>query len=238
MRDLLDAGVHFGHQTRYWSPAMAPYIYGARQNIHIIDLERSLPMLRDAMNVLGKIAARGGTVLFVGTKRQARKLIEEHAAACSMPFISYRWLGGMLTNYRTVRKSVDRLIDLETRLEVGKTGDLSKREIQLLHREREKLVRSVGGIHTLKGMHDALFVIDTGYEHIAVEEANRLGIPVIAVVDTNNRPEKVDYIIPGNDDSIRAIDLYLGQAVEAIQNGRAALAAGGGDDFIEVVEVG
>lgn len=238
MRDLLDAGVHFGHQTRYWSPAMAPYIYGARQNIHIINLERSLPMLRDAMNALGKIAARGGTVLFVGTKRQARKLVEQHASACGMPYINYRWLGGLLTNYRTVRKSVDRLIDLETRLEVAKPGELTKREIQLLHREREKLVRSVGGIRNLKGMPDALFVIDTGYEHIAVEEANRLGIPVIAVVDTNNRPEKVDYVIPGNDDSIRAIDLYLSQAAEAIQNGHTALAAGGGDEFVEVVEAG
>jgi small subunit ribosomal protein S2 len=238
MRDLLDAGVHFGHQTRYWSPAMAPYIYGARQNIHIINLERSLPMLRDAMNALGKIAARGGTVLFVGTKRQARKLVEQHAGACGMPYINHRWLGGLLTNYRTVRKSVDRLIDLETRLEVAKPGELTKREIQLLNREREKLLRSVGGIRNLKGMPDALFVIDTGYEHIAVEEANRLGIPVIAVVDTNNRPEKVDYVIPGNDDSIRAIDLYLGQAAEAIQNGHTALAAGGGDEFVEVVEAG
>jgi small subunit ribosomal protein S2 len=226
MRDLLDAGVHFGHQTRYWSPAMAPYIYGARQNIHIINLERSLPMLRDAMNALGKIAARGGTVLFVGTKRQARKLVEQHATACGMPYINHRWLGGLLTNYRTVRKSVDRLIDLETRLEVAKPGELTKREIQLLNREREKLLRSVGGIRNLKGMPDALFVIDTGYEHIAVEEANRLGIPVIAVVDTNNRPEKVDYVIPGNDDSIRAIELYLGQA------------AGGGDEFVEVIEAG
>ncbi|GAB4348488.1 MAG: 30S ribosomal protein S2 [Immundisolibacter sp.] len=238
MRDLLDAGVHFGHQTRYWSPAMAPYIYGARQNIHIINLERSLPMLRDAMNALGKIAARGGTVLFVGTKRQARKLIEQYASACGMPYINHRWLGGLLTNYRTVRKSVDRLIDLETRLEVAKPGELTKREIQLLNREREKLARSVGGIRNLKGMPDALFVIDTGYEHIAVEEANRLGIPVIAVVDTNNRPEKVDYVIPGNDDSIRAIDLYLRQAAEAIQNGRTALAAGGGDEFVEIVEAG
>jgi small subunit ribosomal protein S2 len=238
MRDLLDAGVHFGHQTRYWSPAMAPYIYGARQNIHIINLERSLPMLRDAMNALGKIAARGGTVLFVGTKRQARKLVEQHATACGMPYINHRWLGGLLTNYRTVRKSVDRLIDLETRLEVAKPGELTKREIQLLNREREKLLRSVGGIRNLKGMPDALFVIDTGYEHIAVEEANRLGIPVIAVVDTNNRPEKVDYVIPGNDDSIRAIDLYLGQAAEAIQNGHTALAAGGGDEFVEVIEAG
>ena len=237
MRDLLDAGVHFGHQTRYWSPAMAPYIFGARQNIHIINLEHSLPMLRDAMNVLGKIAAKGGTVLFVGTKRQARKLVEQHATACGMPYISYRWLGGMLTSYRTVRKSVDRLIDLETRIELGRTADLSKRDIQLLNRERDKLARSVGGIRNLKGMPDALFVIDTGYEHIAVDEANRLGIPVIAVVDTNNRPDRIDYVIPGNDDSIRAIDLYLGQASEAIQNGRAALAAGGGDEFVEVVEV-
>jgi small subunit ribosomal protein S2 len=189
------------------------------------------------MNVLGKIAAKGGTVLFVGTKRQARKQVEQHATACGMPYISYRWLGGMLTNYRTVRKSVDRLIDLETRIELGRTADLSKRDLQLLHRERDKLARSVGGIRTLKGMPDALFVIDTGYEHIAVDEANRLGIPVIAVVDTNNRPDKVDYVIPGNDDSIRAIDLYLGQAAEAIQNGRAALAAGGSDEFVEVVEV-
>lgn len=238
MRDLLDAGVHFGHQTRYWSPAMAPYIYGARQNIHIINLERSLPMLQEAMNFLGKVAARGGTVLFVGTKRQARKLVEQYATACGMPYISYRWLGGLLTNYRTVRKSVDRLIDLETRIEMGRTANLSKRDLQLLTRERDKLARSVGGIRNLKGMPDALFVIDTGYEHIAVDEANRLGIPVVAVVDTNNRPDKIDYVIPGNDDSIRAIELYLSQAAEAIRNGRAALAAGGSDDFIEVVDAG
>ena len=238
MRDLLDAGVHFGHQTRYWSPAMAPYIYGVRQNIHIINLEHSLPMLQGAINFLGKVAARGGNVLFVGTKRQARKLVEEHASACGMPFVSYRWLGGMLTNYRTVRKSVDRLIDLDTRIEMGKVGDLSKRDTQKLHQERDKLVRSVGGIRNLKGMPDALFVIDTGYEHIAVEEANRLGIPVVAVVDTNNRPEQIDYIIPGNDDSIRAIDLYLRQVAEAIVNGRAAQAVGGGDEFVEVAAVG
>lgn len=238
MRDLLDAGAHFGHQTRNWSPLMAPYIFGVRQNIHIINLEQTVPLLGEAMNFIGRTAARGGTILFVGTKRPARKLVQQHAEACGMPYVNDRWLGGMLTNHRTVRKSVDRLVELDTFLDGGKFREMSKKEIAGLQREREKLRRSVGGIRTLKNLPQALFVIDVGYEHIAVGEANKLGIPVVGVVDTNNTPDPVDYVIPGNDDSIRAIDIYLQAAAQAVSDARLASATGAvQDDFIEVSDV-
>ena len=236
MRDMIDAGAHFGHQTRFWCPKMAPYIYGAREKVHIINLEKTLPLLDEAMNFLGSIAGRGGTILFVGTKRQARESVEEKAKSCGMPYVSHRWLGGMLTNYRTVRHSVDRLISLEELFAGDKIGRLSKKERQRLVREHAKLARSVGGIKEMSDRPDALFVIDVGYEKIAVTEAGKLGIPVVAVVDTNNRPDGVDYVIPGNDDSIRAIDLYLSAAADAINAARAIGQAAATDEFVEVVD--
>lgn len=239
LRELIDAGAHFGHQTRYWSPRMAPYIFGIRQKIHIINLEKTVPLLDEALNFLGRTAARKGKVLFVGTKRPARKLVAEYAASCDMPFVNDRWLGGMLTNHRTVRKSVARLEELDGFLEGGRFRDLSKKEIAALQRERDKLLRSVGGIRTLKGLPAALFVIDVGYEHIAVGEARKLGIPVVGIVDTNNTPDPVDYIIPGNDDSIRAIDIYLRLAADAIKNAQGVPDGGAGlDGFVELEEVG
>lgn len=236
MRDMIDAGAHFGHQTRFWCPKMAPYIYGAREKVHIINLEKTLPLLNDAMNFLGSVAGRGGTVLFVGTKRQARESVEAHAAACGMPYVSHRWLGGMLTNYRTVRHSVDRLIGVEEAFSNGKADKLTKKERQSLVREHAKLSRSVGGIKDMADRPDALFVIDVGYEKIAVTEAGKLGIPVVAVVDTNNPPDGVDHVIPGNDDSIRAIDLYLGAAAAAIKTARNLGQGAVTDEFVEVVE--
>lgn len=239
LRELIDAGVHFGHQTRYWAPRMAPYIFGARQKIHIINLEKTVPLLEEAMNFLGRVAAKKGRVLFVGTKRPARKLVGEYATACGMPYVNDRWLGGMLTNHRTVRKSVARLEELDAFLDAGRFRDLSKKEIAALQRERDKLERSVGGIRTSKGLPQALFVIDIGHEHIAVKEARKLGIPVVGVVDTNNSPDTVDYVIPGNDDSIRAIDIYLRMAADAINNARAAADAGSAlDEFVELSETG
>lgn len=237
MRELIDAGVHFGHQTRDWAPAMSPYIFGARQKIHIINLEKTVPMLDEALNFLGKLASKNKKVLFVGTKRQARKIVAEQATACGMPYVNYRWLGGMLTNHRTVRKSVERLLDLDEVIEKGSLGQLGQREVQKVYREHEKLERSVGGIRKLKGLPDALFVIDTGYEQIAIMEARKLGIPVVGVVDSNNQPRDVDYVIPGNDDSIRAIKLYTEAASRAIREaGNLGQGAGAVDseDFVEV----
>lgn len=236
MRDMIEAGAHFGHQTRFWCPKMAPYIYGAREKVHIINLEKTLPLFEDAMNFLGSIAGRGGTVLFVGTKRQARESVEEKAKSCAMPYVSHRWLGGMLTNYRTVRHSVDRLVSLEELFASSKIERLSKKERQGLVREHAKLARSVGGIKEMSDRPDALFVIDVGYESIAVTEAGKLGIPVVAVVDTNNPPDGIDYVIPGNDDSIRAIDLYLSAAAEAINTARSVGRAAATDEFVEVVD--
>lgn len=238
VRDMLEAGVHFGHQTRYWSPKMAPYIFGARERIHIIDLEKSLPLLIEATNFIGKLAAGGKTILFVGTKRQARDNVAKYATSCGMPYVNYRWLGGMLTNYRTVRKSVTRLLELEGLFAEERAASQSKRERQSLMREFDKLTRSLGGIKNLKDRPDALFVIDIGYEQIAVREANKLGIPVIAVVDTNNDPNVVDYVIPGNDDSIRAIDIYLSAAAGAVNEARLMTHGVAVDDFVEVEEGG
>ena len=221
MRLMLECGVHFGHQTRYWSPKMAPFIYGRRNKIHIINLERSLPMFKAAADHLRKVAAGGGTVMFVGTKRQAGAAVREQAERCGMPFVSHRWLGGMLTNYKTVRKSIDRLKDLDRKLDGGEAGRLSKNERLRMKRERDKLENSLAGIKNMEDLPDCLFVVDVEVEYIAVREANKLGIPVVAVVDTNCSPDGVDHVIPGNDDAISAIRLYLEGMAEAVLEGRA-----------------
>ena len=219
MRQMLEAGVHFGHQTRYWNPKMAPYIFGARGKIHIINLEKTLPLFTDAMNFLSGLAQKRGTVLFVGTKRSAREPLAEEAARAGMPFVTARWLGGMLTNFRTVKQSVARLKELEAAETDGSFEKLVKHEVLALRREREKLENSLGGIKNMNRLPDALFVVDIGHEDIAVQEAKKLGIPVVAVVDTNYNPELVDYAIPGNDDAIRAIQLYARAAADSILEG-------------------
>ena len=222
MRDMLEAGVHFGHQTRFWNPKMRPYIFGERNKIHIIDLEKTLPLYRDALNFLGRMAANGGTILFVGTKRAAQECIAAEAQRCGMPYVNQRWLGGMLTNHRTVRQSIKRLKDLETLIEEGGLDRVSKKEGLSLQRELAKLERGRGGIKHMDGIPDALFIIDVGHERIAVSEAVKLGIPVVAVVDTNNPTDGVDYIIPGNDDAIRSIEIYVTGAADSILEGREA----------------
>ncbi len=236
MRQMLEAGVHFGHQTRYWCPKMAPYIFGERNNIHIFNLESSLPMYQDAQNFLGKLAAKNGKILFVGTKRAARDAIKEAADACNMHYVNRRWPGGMMTNFKTVKQSVKRMLDLENI--VGEKGaeQLSKKEMLTLSRELEKLEKSLGGIKQMTRLPDALFVVDVGHEKIAVAEANKLRIPVVAVVDSNNKPDGVDYIIPGNDDAIRAIQLYVNGMADSIQTGKMAAANQGANEFVEVVE--
>ena len=222
MRDMLEAGVHFGHQTRFWNPKMRPYIFGERNKIHIIDLEKSLPLYNDALNFLGRMAASGGTILFVGTKRAAQECIAAEAQRCAMPYVNRRWLGGMLTNYRTVKQSIKRLKELEALIEEGGLDRVSKKEGLSLQRELAKLERGLGGIKNMDGIPDVLFIIDVGYEKIAVAEAVTLGIPVVAVVDTNNAPDGVDYIVPGNDDAIRSIELYVSGAATAVLEGREA----------------
>jgi small subunit ribosomal protein S2 len=235
MRQMLEAGVHFGHQTRYWNPKMAPYIFGARGKIHIINLEKTLPLLNDAMNFISSLAAKRGSIMFVGTKRAASAAIEEEAARCGMPYVSHRWLGGMLTNYRTIRASVKRLKQLEAMNEDGSVEHLVKKEILQLTRERDKLERSLGGIKDMKNLPDALFVVDVSHEDIAIKEARKLGIPVIAVVDTNCSPENIDYVIPGNDDAIRSIRLYAQLAADAVLEGRASAPQVEMDDeFVEL----
>ncbi len=225
MRQMLEAGVHFGHQTRYWNPKMAPYIFGQRNKIHIINLEKTLPLYEEAMNFIGKLASNGGKVLFVGTKRAASQVIREEAERCGMPYVNHRWLGGMLTNYKTIKLSINKLKELEAMAADGTMdAKFSKKEALGLRRKMAKLERSVGGIKDMKGLPDAVFVIDTGHEDIAVAEARKLGIPVVGVVDTNNDPDVVDYIIPGNDDAIRAIQLYVQGASAAILEGRAMAA--------------
>ncbi|WP_297529017.1 30S ribosomal protein S2 [Thiohalobacter sp.] len=238
MRQMLEAGVHFGHQTRFWNPKMAPYIFGERSKIHIINLEKTLPLYNEAMNYLGSLAAKGGTVLFVGTKRAAREVIGEEARRCGMPYVNHRWLGGMLTNYKTVRQSIRRLKELEAMAEDGSLDRLSKKEALMRRRELEKLERSLGGIKDMRGIPDALFVVDVGHEKIAVAEAKKLDIPVVGIVDTNNSLEGIDYVIPGNDDAIRAIQLYVRGAADAIIEGKSAsVQVGvGDDDFVEVQE--
>lgn len=223
MRQMLEAGVHFGHQTRYWNPKMADFIFGARSKIHIINLEKSLPLFKEAMNFINNLAANKGTILFVGTKKAARKTVREEAQRCNMPYVDHRWLGGMLTNFQTIKKSINRLKELEAMRDDGSLNRFNKKEGLKLMRELEKLERSVGGIKDIKGMPDALFVLDVGYEKNAVKEANKLGIPVIGIVDTNHSPEDVDYIIPGNDDSIRSLQLYTQGAAAAILEGKASI---------------
>ena len=222
MRQMLEAGVHFGHQTRYWAPKMAPYIYGERNNIHIFNLEHSLPALLDAANYAGKIASKNGRILFVGTKRAARDAIKDAADSCNMPFVNRRWSGGMMTNFKTVKQSVKRLLELEGMREDGSMERLSKKEALGLTREYEKLERGMGGIKHMERLPEALFVVDVGHERIAITEANKLGIPVIAVVDSNNTPDGIDYVIPGNDDAIRAIQLYVQAIATAVQDGKRA----------------
>ncbi len=236
MRQMLEAGVHFGHQTRYWNPKMSPYIFGARGKIHIINLEKTLPLFGDAMNFLSGLAQKRGTVLFVGTKRSARDAIKEEAVRCSMPYISMRWLGGTLTNFRTIKQSVARLKELEAAETDGTFEKLVKHEVMGLRRERDKLESSLGGIKDMDRLPDALFVIDIGHEDIAVKEAKKLGIPVVAVVDTNYDPALVDYAIPGNDDAIRAVQLYTRAAADAVLEGKAAapITARGSDEFVEL----
>jgi len=237
MRQMLEAGVHFGHQTRYWNPRMAPFIFGARGKIHIINLEKTLPLFGDAMNFVSGLAQKRGTLLFVGTKRSARDAIKEEATRCGMPYVSQRWLGGMLTNFRTVKASITRLKELEAMATDGSFEKLVKHEVLSLVREREKLEKSLGGIKNMNGLPDALFVIDIGHENIAVLEAKKLGIPVVAVVDTNYDPSLVDYAIPGNDDAIRAVQLYTRAVADAVLEGKAAapqFAAAAKDEFVEL----
>jgi small subunit ribosomal protein S2 len=216
MREMLEAGVHFGHQTRYWEPKMGPYIYGIHNKIHIINLEHSLAMFRDALNFVSGIGAKRGKLLFVGTKRSARDVVRREAIRCGMPFVDYRWLGGMLTNYKTVRQSIKRLRQLETMSTDGTFVKLPKKEILVVQRELEKLERSLGGIKDMGGLPDALFVVDVGNENIAICEAVKLGIPVIGIVDTNNSPDNISYMIPGNDDSAKAISLYCAHIADTL----------------------
>ena len=236
MRQMLEAGVHFGHQTRYWNPKMAPFIFGERNKIHIINLEKSLPMAREACAFVKATVADGGKVLFVGTKRAARDSIRNHASRAEMPFVSHRWLGGMLTNYKTIRQSVKRLMTLEQMAEEGGFEGLTKKEVLGLRREQEKLERSLGGIKEMTGLPDVLFVVDVDHEDIAVREARKLGIPVVAIVDTNCSPDGVDYVIPGNDDAMRAIELYSSMVADAVLDGKASLpeVALGEDEFVEL----
>jgi len=237
---MLEAGVHFGHQTRFWNPKMAPYIFGERNKIHIINLEKSLPLAREACAFVKGTVADGGKVLFVGTKRAARDAVRKHAVRCEMPFVCQRWLGGMLTNYKTIRQSVKRLMTLEEMAAEGGFEGLTKKEILGLNREREKLEKSLGGIKEMKSLPDVMFVVDVEHEDIAIREARKLGIPVVAVVDTNCSPEGVDYIIPGNDDAMRAIELYAALVADAVIEGRASLpeVALGEDEFVELDEEG
>ena len=237
MRQMLEAGVHFGHQARFWNPRMAPYIFGERSKIHIINLEKTLPLYTDAMNFIGKLVGNKGTVLFVGTKRSARDTIRSEAARCKMPYVNHRWLGGMLTNFKTVRQSIKRLKDLEGMDQDGTFDKISKKEALMLTREKDKLDRSLGGIKDMNRLPDAMFIVDVGLEKIAVAEAKKLGIPVVGIVDSNNSPDNIDYVVPGNDDSIRAIQIYVQGVAEAVDEGRNAMAQVGGtseDEFVEV----
>ncbi len=236
MRQMLEAGVHFGHQTRYWDPKMAPYIYGERNKIHIFNLESTVPALDDALNFLGSLAAKNGKVLFVGTKRAARDAVKDAAEACNMPFVNRRWPGGMMTNFKTVKQSVKRMLELEEMFASGGEEKLNKKEALNLRRELEKLDKSLGGVKAMERLPDALFVIDTGYEKIAIAEARKLGIPIIAVVDSNNSPKLVDYVIPGNDDAVRAIQLYVDAAADAIKTGKTANTVASSKEYVEVVE--
>ena len=239
MRELLEAGAHFGHRTRFWNPKMAEYIFGARNKIHVINLEKTMPLLNDALNYVGRLASNHAKILFVGTKRAAQESVREQARRCGMPYVDHRWLGGMLTNYKTVRQSIFRLKELKKLRDDGGFNTMLKKEALMLTRELDKLERSLGGIEDMGGLPDALFVVDVGFEHIAVEEARRLKIPVIGVVDTNNSPDNIDYIIPGNDDSMRAIEIYVRAVADAILDAKQGNTVGGVSDseFVELVEV-
>ena len=237
MRDLLQAGAHFGHQTRFWNPKMDQYIFGARNKIHIINLEHTVPAFNEALQTVQRLAEKKNQVMFVGTKRAAGKIIEEQARRCGMPFVSHRWLGGMLTNYKTIRSSIKRLRELEEQERDGTFAKLTKKEALMRSRMKEKLERSIGGIKEMSGLPDVLFVVDVDHERIAVTEANKLGIPVIGIVDTNSNPDGVDYVIPGNDDAIRAIKLYVAAVADAVLAGRAqAGEVVAADEFVEVTE--
>jgi small subunit ribosomal protein S2 len=238
MRQMLEAGVHFGHQTRFWNPKMAPYIFGHRNKIHIVNLEKTLVMYQEAMKFVKKLSSNKGTILFVGTKRQAREIIKEEALRCGAPYVDHRWLGGMLTNFKTVKQSIKRLKEMETMLADGSLEKLPKKEALGIQRELVKFERSLGGIKELTGVPDALFIVDVGYQKGAVVEANKLSIPIIGVVDTNHSPEGIAHVIPGNDDSSRAIRLYARGVADAILEGRnmslQEIVAGGDDEFVEV----
>jgi len=242
MRQMLEAGVHFGHQTRYWNPKMAPYIFGHRNKIHIINLEKTLALYLDALKFVRQLAANKGNILFVGTKRQAREILHEEAVRCGMPYVDHRWLGGMLTNFKTVKQSIKRLKEMEGMVEDGSLERLSKKEGLEIQRELAKLQRSLGGIKDLPGLPDALFIIDVGYHKGAVTEAVKLGIPVVAVIDTNHSPDKIAYVIPGNDDSSRAIRLYARGMADAVLEGRSQaveeVVAASRDEFVEVADEG
>jgi small subunit ribosomal protein S2 len=243
MREMLEAGVHFGHQTRFWNPKMAPYIFGHRNKIHIINLEKTLPMFEEAMKFIRQLSSRRGTILMVGTKRQAREIVAQEAQRAGMPYVDQRWLGGMLTNFKTVKASLKKLKDMQAQAEAG-LDQLSKKEALLFQRELSKLEKDIGGIQDMNALPDALFVIDVGYHKIAVSEAKKLGIPVIGVVDTNHSPTEIDYVIPGNDDSAKAVALYARAVADAVLEGRAnavndvvqAASATGEDEFVEVNE--
>jgi small subunit ribosomal protein S2 len=240
MRQMLEAGVHFGHQTRFWNPKMAPFIFGERNRIHIINLEKTLPLYVEAADFVKHLVADGGRVLFVGTKRSAREAIAREAARCGMPYVTHRWLGGMLTNFKTIRQSIKRLAEIDEMAANGLLDQRSKREAQMVRREREKLERSLGGIREMEGLPDALFVVDVGHEKIAIHEAQKLGIPVIAVVDTNCSPDGISYVIPGNDDAMRAIELYAAGIADAVIEGRSTIpeVPVGEDEFVELDEEG
>jgi small subunit ribosomal protein S2 len=241
MREMLEAGVHFGHQTRFWNPKMAPFIFGHRNKIHIINLEASLPKMQEAMKFVRQLSANGGTVLMVGTKRQSRDIISQEAQRAGVPFVTQRWLGGMLTNFKTVKTSIKRLKDMKAQVQAG-LDHLSKKEQLEVDREIEKLERDIGGIQDMAGLPDAIFVVDVGYHKIAVAEARKLGIPLVGVVDTNHSPEQIDYVIPGNDDSSKAVALYARAIADAVIDGRnnaskelvQAISAEGADEFVEV----
>ena len=240
MRQMLEAGVHFGHQTRFWNPKMAPFIFGERNRIHIINLEKTLPLYQEASGFIRQVVSDGGRVLFVGTKRSAREAVKTAALRAGMPYVSHRWLGGMLTNFKTVRQSIKRLTNLDEMATNGSLEQHSKREAQGLRREREKLERSLGGIKEMESLPDVLFVIDVGHEKIAIHEAKKLGIPVVAIVDTNCTPDDVDYVVPGNDDAMRAISLYAEGVADAVLDGRSAQPEmpAGEDEFVELDEEG
>ncbi|NOY74013.1 MAG: 30S ribosomal protein S2 [Gammaproteobacteria bacterium] len=241
MRQMLEAGVHFGHQTRFWNPKMSPYIFGERNRIHIVNLEKSLPLYNDALNFVGRLASKKGRVLFVGTKRAAADVVKSEAVRCDMPYVNQRWLGGMLTNFKTIKQSIKRLKELEAMADDGRLERFNKKEALGLSREMAKLEASIGGIKDMNSLPDAIFIVDVGHEKIAIQEAKKLGIPVIAIVDTNNSPLNVDYVVPGNDDSVRAIKLYASGVADAILESRAATvtpaAAVKSGDFVEIEDV-